>query len=180
MGDGYGLSEEAVIHIVSAVMRESREADRVPVSNLTSDQEFTESLFSELRYALGTPSLTNGPTRQQLPVEITADGFLVFGRTPPTWATHMTIVRRGQVDETLPLPDCNPPRPIPVGCPDRVVAVKLLAAEEEARLVSFATHTPRKAAPGGARRPKVPAKPVRDVVQASAAQAAPAETKATP
>lgn len=176
MGHDDGLSEDAVTRIVRAVMRDCREADQVEVSQLTPGQELTLSLFSELRYALGTPSLTNAPTRQQMPVEVTADGFLVFGRTPPAWATDMIIVRRGRIDESLPLPDCNPPRPIPIDCSDGVIAVKLLAADE-VRLVSFVTHTRRKAASGNPRRPKMPSKPNQDVVQASAAQAAPAQTK---
>ncbi len=176
MGDGTGIDEDLVVKIVRAALRDHREPDQIEESNLSPGRPLTLSLFSELLYALGTPTPTNAPPKQRLPVEITTDGYLVFEHAPPAWATDMIIVRRGEPDESVPLPDCNPPRPIPVDCADAVIAVKLLA-KDEVRLVSFVTHTRLKASHGNSRRPKPPAK---GTVQAPTAQAAPAQTQMTP
>jgi predicted amidophosphoribosyltransferase len=52
-----------------AFVDESRSAAALSAAN-----ELAFSLFSELRYALGAPSLNREPTRQQLPAESTANG----------------------------------------------------------------------------------------------------------
>jgi hypothetical protein len=138
------MTKEDVKMLVAEVLQQCRPPDRAEETTLKSGNELTLSLFSELRYALGAPSLNREPIRQQLPAEITANGYLEFAHTLPAWATTMIVVRSGVCDELIRLPASNPPPPIYLTAAEAVVAVKVLDTSDEVRLVTFVTHVSRK------------------------------------
>ncbi|SDD02696.1 hypothetical protein [Rhodococcus tukisamuensis] len=98
------------------------------------------SVFSELVYSLRTHGSIVGIPAQKVPVEVNADGELVFPKEPPAFAETVVVVHRGGVnpDQDLPVPGKN--MPIDVYHPETVVAVRLKDCNGEVRMVSFVTN----------------------------------------
>ena len=109
--------------------------------------ELTLSIFSELEYGLRMRTASGAPAVQRMPIEITANGYLEFKKTLPIWVADMLIIRRGALEQALPL--CNPPGIIKLDKADDVLAVKLRDSSETVRLLTVVTHVSRTYSPPG-------------------------------